>query len=98
MFIDDLDLSKSLIHLKGQETIRILNYKKLLKYDSNEIIILLTNQKLFIIGKSLNICYFNEDELFVKGNIQSLQFHNRAWGDVFWKGSFVGVKATLYAY
>ena len=77
MFVDDLDPTKSLIHLKGQESVRILNYKKLLKYDMVEIIVLLTDQKISIIGKSLNICYFNEDELFVIGKIQSLQFHHR---------------------
>ena len=78
MFVDDLDSNKPLIHLKGQESICILNYKKILKYDFEEIIVLLSNQKLYIQGKCLNIDYFNEDELLIKGRVQSIRFHNRA--------------------
>ena len=65
-----------IIHLRGQNIFKIFNYKKILHYHPNEIHILLVGNILNIKGHHLNIDYFNEDELMVRGSIQMIIFHN----------------------
>ena len=65
-----------LMLLIGQEHLKVENYKKIIKYNPNEIILLILKSKLKIVGKHLNIEYFNEDEISILGEILSITFEN----------------------
>ena len=88
--VNEIDITKIKSMVDSREKYkRVRDYEKIvggvdnyktseIKYDFEEIIVLLSNQKLYIQGKCLNIDYFNEDELLIKGRVQSIRFHNRA--------------------
>ena len=76
MLFDDLNPKIPLIYLVGQEKLKILNYVKVLKYEQTQIIVLLIQKKLYVKGNHLNIEYFNEDELYIHGSIQSIVFQS----------------------
>lgn len=58
----------------GQKELKIQNYKKILHYSPEEMIILLKNQRLIIGGDHLDIDYFNEDEICIQGHIVSMTY------------------------
>ena len=71
---DEIDKDLPLIYNLGQNKIKILNYKKVLHYNSGEMVLLLKKQMLIIQGKQLDIEYFNEDELCIRGHIISVTY------------------------
>ena len=71
---DEIDKDLPLIYILGQNKIKILNYKKVLNYNSGEMVLLLKKQMLIIQGKQLDIEYFNEDELCIRGHIISVTY------------------------
>lgn len=74
VFPEELNSDLSLIYILGQNKIKILNYKKVLHYQSKEMVLLLKNRILFIQGSQLDIVYFNEDEICIQGHIISVTF------------------------
>ena len=60
------------IYILGHKTIKILNYRKILRYSRQEMVLLLKEQRLLIQGTDLNIVYFNEDEICIRGHIVSI--------------------------
>lgn len=70
----DTSITKSFIQITGQECIKILNYRKILQYNENEIILLIESKKTHIKGLKLSITYFDEDEMTIQGCIKSIHF------------------------
>lgn len=69
-----LDSNIPFIYLSGQDILKILNYKKILQYHQNEISLLLNKKKLTIKGEGLNIDFFDEDEICIRGYIVSITY------------------------
>lgn len=69
-----LDSNIPFIYLSGQDVLKILNYKKILQYHPNEISLLLNKKKLTIKGEGLNIDFFDEDEICIRGYIVSITY------------------------
>lgn len=62
------------LYALGQKELKIQNYKKILHYSPEEMVLLLKNQRLVISGDHLNIGYFNEDEICIRGHIISMTY------------------------
>jgi sporulation protein YqfC len=58
----------------GQQKIKIQNYKKILHYSPKEMVLLLKNQHIVIQGNHLDIEYFNQDEICIRGHIVSITY------------------------
>ena len=69
-----LDSNMPFIYLSGQDVLKILNYKKILQYNPNEISLLLNKKRLLIKGEGLNIDFFDEDEICSRGYIVSITY------------------------
>ena len=59
------------LYALGQKELKIQNYKKILHYSPEEMVLLLKNQRLVVSGNHLDIGYFNEDEICIRGHIVS---------------------------
>lgn len=53
----------------------IQGYKKLLKISEDEIVFIIFNKTVVIIGNELSISYFEKDEFVIKGNIINIQMY-----------------------
>ena len=70
-----LDSDTPFIYLIGQHVLKILNYQKILQYGQNEMRFLLNKKILTVKGEGLNIEFFDEDEICVRGVIISITYH-----------------------
>ena len=71
---DYLNTNIPMIYIVGQKRLVIQNYKKILSYNLEEIILLADQSRIHIRGKDLNIDYFDSDEILIKGRIQSISY------------------------
>lgn len=62
------------LYALGQKELKIQNYKKILHYSPEEMVLLLKNQRLVVSGNHLDIGYFNEDEICIRGHIVSITY------------------------
>ena len=69
---EELEQDMPYIYILGHKTIKILNYRKILRYSRQDMVLLLKEQRLLIQGPDLNIVYFNEDEICIRGHIVSI--------------------------
>ena len=55
--------------------IYVVNYKLISSFNDNRIVIEVDNNKLYINGNKLIISRLKKDELFISGNINSINFN-----------------------
>ena len=55
--------------------IYVVNYKLISSFNDNRIVIDVDNNKLYINGNKLIISRLKRDELFISGNIDSINFN-----------------------
>ena len=53
--------------------LKVIGYKKLISVDENQIIIDMKNIILSVIGINLTICFFDKNEIDVKGIIEDVR-------------------------
>ncbi len=63
-----------LIHINGMKSVTIENYKNILDYKDNIIIIQGKIQNVRIEGKDFTIDYFTHDSMRVTGIIEKIEF------------------------
>ncbi|MDD2958279.1 MAG: YabP/YqfC family sporulation protein [Lachnospiraceae bacterium] len=62
------------VSLTGQKEVIIENYKGILEYTSEKLIIMTSRCKIEISGKHLEICYYAKEEMKVTGLIQCVSY------------------------
>lgn len=72
----DVMLGAVLLHLTGQSLVEIENFKGLISFSPEQIIITIKNGKLEINGESLDIRYYASDELKISGKICNINYIN----------------------
>lgn len=71
---EELSADVSVLYALGQKELKVQNYKKILHYSPKEMVLLLKGQRLVIQGDHLDIDYFNEDEICIRGHIVSITY------------------------
>ncbi|HIU02081.1 MAG TPA: YabP/YqfC family sporulation protein [Candidatus Onthocola gallistercoris] len=70
----DISRDVSVALINGSEQIKVQNFNGILKYGSDEIVLRLKKQRMFIRGRTLDIKYYNSDEVCICGNIDSVAY------------------------
>lgn len=70
----DVLLGASIISMTGNNEILIENFKNIIKYQSDLLILQCKKNQLQIVGKNLNIEYYTNEEIKVNGCICELKF------------------------
>lgn len=63
-----------MIYINNKE-FTVQGYKKLLKISEDEIVFIIFNKTVVILGNELSITYFEKDEFVVKGIINNIQMY-----------------------
>ena len=71
----DVALKLPVLILTGQIELQVENYIGIIEYTDSVIRIQTKTGPLKIVGKNLLIIYFTNDDMQVKGHIQSIQFN-----------------------
>lgn len=72
----DLAYRESVVTLCGRQNVTIENYRSLILYCPERILVLTENGTLEIQGKSMEIIYYTSDEMKITGCICNLQYKN----------------------
>ncbi len=70
----DIVYGECLITMTGNTELMVENYRSICLFEEGRIIIALKRHKLCIEGKRLEILYYREDEIRIRGCIEQLQF------------------------
>ncbi|MBE5955895.1 MAG: hypothetical protein E7253_05525 [Lachnospiraceae bacterium] len=65
-----------LIHINGTKSITIENYKNILDYKDDFILIQGKEENLCITGKSFRIDYFTHESMCITGTVEKLEFRS----------------------
>ena len=76
MVPEELSADIPILYALGQQEVKIQNYKKILQYSQKEMILLFKSKRLVIQGDHLDIYYFNEDEICIRGHIVSMNYQS----------------------
>lgn len=68
----DLAYGDAIITINGRSQARIENYRSILCYTSEKIVILTHQGKVTFCGKRLEIPYYTAEEMLVKGRIDDI--------------------------
>lgn len=71
---DDLAYHGCIITLIGEREILLENYRSILEYRSDHLLVLTANGKIRIQGVSLSVLYYTELEMKVTGQITSVLY------------------------
>ncbi len=66
--------SELFLELHGQKSLYIENFKRILKYTPNEIIVQSSRGKLLLAGKKLYIKKYSYEEIQIDGVIETISF------------------------
>lgn len=72
----DVMLGAVLLHLTGQSEVEIENFKGILEFTGQLILLRVQNGRLEIRGEQLDIRYYANDEMKIVGKIQSIEYVN----------------------
>lgn len=72
----DVVLGDMIITIMGDREVIIENYKGIIEYNSQRIIIQGKHSTLSLTGKDFLIKYFTNDDMKVEGCIQSIQYNS----------------------
>lgn len=70
----DLAYQESVITFWGKREVCVENYRRILEYRNDRIVLLLKNGKLCIGGCSLNITHYSREEMKISGQIHEITF------------------------
>ena len=68
----ELALKESVFTVTGNSRIRIENYRCILRYETQELVILTFSGKLIIHGKSLRILCYTPEEMQIQGSLSEI--------------------------
>lgn len=63
----------TLIHMTGNSDIFIENFRGILSYSDNRIVVKGSGFKYIILGKKLTIVYYTNDDMRISGKIENIQ-------------------------
>lgn len=72
----DLVQKDSVISLSGNEEVWIENYRGILDYSQEQIVLLLKKGKIIFQGKQLFITFYTSEDMQIKGKINAIIFEN----------------------
>ncbi len=72
----DVALGASMMTVTGNYDIWIENYKGILEYTADRIVIQGKQKRITITGKKISISYYNDTDCLITGYIESIQFHD----------------------
>lgn len=72
----DLAYGSVLLSVTGQNEVLIENYRGILEYKDNHIRIQAKDCRILIIGKRLQVEYYTNDEMKIKGFIEQIMYEN----------------------
>lgn len=72
----DVMLGAVLLHLTGQSEVEIENFKGILEFTGQLILLRVQNGRLEIRGEQLDIRYYANDEMKIVGKIQGIEYVN----------------------
>lgn len=64
----------AIISLTGNEELLIENFKSILKYQPDTLILQCKKNQIHIVGKNLNIEFYTNEEIKITGYISALKF------------------------
>ena len=70
----DVFSGAAIISMMGNEEILIENFKSILKYQSDLLLLQCKKNQLQIIGKNLTIDFYTNEEIKITGHISELKF------------------------
>ena len=70
----DVLLGASIISMTGNTDILIENFKNIIKYETDLLLIQCKRNRIQIIGKCLELEQYNKEELKIRGIIQEIKF------------------------
>ena len=70
----DALLGASIISMTGNTDILIENFKNIIKYETDLLLIQCKRNRIQIIGKCLELEQYNKEELKIRGIIQEIKF------------------------
>lgn len=68
----DLAYDDCMVTLVGKRELLIENYRNILEYDTDHLLILTSSGRIRIHGTSLLVCYYTEFEMKVTGQITAI--------------------------
>lgn len=71
---EDIVAGSCCITITGQNELIIENYKSILEYHSEKLVILTRQCRVEIYGKRLEILYYSRDEMKIKGKIECVTY------------------------
>lgn len=72
----DLVFQESVITLLGEREILLENYRRILEYNREHLLILTSRCKIRIQGKNLEVLYYTNDEMKVSGQILDIMYES----------------------
>lgn len=63
------------LSVTGQHAVRIENFRSVLVYEPDKIVILCSELSMTLLGSHLSIICLNQDEIQVKGYIRAIEYH-----------------------
>lgn len=70
----DACLGETILTFVGRSILRIENYRSILTFTDTSIRIQAKRYKVCIDGRQLSICYYDKDEMEIRGNIGTVSF------------------------
>lgn len=70
----DLSEGAVLLSVTGREEIFIENYKSILEYTNQRVLLQTKSGKLEVKGKNLHIAYYTSGEMRIKGLLESIHY------------------------
>lgn len=74
MIPEEIMTGSCCITATGQREIVIENYKNILEYQSDRLVVMTRQGRIEICGKRLEISYYGKDEMKIMGKIEALFF------------------------
>lgn len=68
----DLALKESVFTVTGKKQMRIENYRSVLRYEPQELVILTFSGKLTVHGKALKILWYTPEEMRIQGILSEI--------------------------
>lgn len=70
----DVFLGASIISMTGNRELHIENFKNIIRYLPEQILIQCHKQKLLIVGRHLGIAFYSKEEMKIIGEILEIKF------------------------
>lgn len=70
----DLAFKEALVTVTGNNRLCIENYRNILEYKENCILVLSKNGRVRVSGSRLEILYYTNDEMVITGHIREIKF------------------------